>query len=375
MRTLLRLFRARRFGYRRLIEVDISRDAILHNLHVFQKKYGVGVAPVLKSNAYGHGLILVGKILDQEDIPFLCVDSFFEATILRNEGVRKPILIIGYTPLENITACKLRNISFAIISLPELERLAASGVSATIHLKFDTGMHRHGIMPTEIHDAIKIIKNNSRITLGGIYSHLADADTENSTHLASQITAWNTIADQFEKAFPNLPYLHCGQTAGSFHSSSLNANTMRLGIGLYGVNSGLDSLDLKPALSMKTRITSTRTLTPGESIGYNATFTATQPMKIASIPVGYNEGLDRRLSNKGVLTVRGIPCPVVGRVSMNITTIDVSNVPDAKLDDAVLVISDDCSAPNSLENMARTCGAIPYELMVHVPSDLHREVI
>jgi len=374
MRGIFRKLRAKKFLYKRLVEITVSRKAILHNLRAFRKQYGLAVAPVLKSNAYGHGLTEVARILEGQDVPFLCVDSFFEALVLRNERITAPILIIGYTPLENIRQNTLKNVAFAILSFEELSRLASSGVRAVIHLKIDTGMHRHGIASEELDRALGVVAENMQIRLEGMYSHIADADTKNSPHATHQVKRWNVAVLAVKKAFPGIRYLHFLQTSGSFYADKAEGNVMRLGIGLYGISSGFGNPKLRPALSMRARITSLRTVEAGSRVGYNATFTAKRKMRIASIPVGYNEGVDRRLSNKGVLSVRDVPCPVVGRVSMNITSIDVSAVPEAKLDDEVLVISDNPKAPNSIANMAETCGTISYELLVHLPQILRRTV-
>ncbi len=376
MRALFRRLRQGRFRYATLVRILIYKKEILHNLDVFRKRFpNVGIAPVLKSNAYGHGLLQVAAILDREALPFFCVDSFFEALILRNEEVKSPLLIIGYTPLENILANKLKDVAFAIIGLEELKRLASSlHREVRIHLKLDTGMHRHGILPEEITEAIGIIKKSPHIILEGVYSHLADADKENSRHAELQIARWNDAAAQFKKELPSIRHLHLGATAGSRHSPRIDANVLRIGIGLYGISLGPDRLDLHPALEMKTRITSLRTLEAGEYVGYNATFETKVKMRIASIPVGYTEGINRRLSNKGAITIRGISCPIVGRVSMNITSIDVSAVPVVQLDDEVVVISKEKSAPNSIEHMAELCDTIPYDLLVHIPQHLRREV-
>src|SRR3990167_4298536 len=174
-RKLLRLLRKKRFAYTPLIEIRIGKGALLHNLKVFQEqKKGVAVATVLKSNAYGHGLVEVARILDGEDLPFFCVDSYFEALILRNEGIRTPILIIGYTPVATMLENRLPDVAFGIIDLEELRNLAALARSSiVIHLKVDTGMHRHGIAPSELEDVYALISANKRIVLEGAYSHLA----------------------------------------------------------------------------------------------------------------------------------------------------------------------------------------------------------
>jgi alanine racemase len=386
VRTLLRLLRKKRFAYTPLIAVRINKGALLHNLKVFSAEggsasggqdsnKGVAVAPVLKSNAYGHGLIEVAGVLDGEGLPFLCVDSYFEALILRNEGIRTPILIIGYTPVETMLESRLAHVAFGVIGLEELRSLAAlARLSLTIHLKVDTGMHRHGISPNEIEDAYMLIRANKHIVLEGVYSHLADADTPQSAHAATQIAEWNKTASRVRTKIPGVRFFHLAATTGSFYADEIDANVMRLGIGLYGINESLAPLDLHPALEMHTRITSIRTVKSGESVGYNATFRAPRDMRVATIPAGYYEGVDRRLSGKGSIVVRGIACPIVGRVSMNITSIDISNVVDAHIGDEATVISSDAIDVNGVESIARLCGTIPYEILVHIPAHLRRTV-
>src|SRR3989344_2871042 len=253
VRTLLRLLRKKRFAYTPLIEIRIGKDALLHNLKVFQEqKKGVAIAPVLKSNAYGHGLVGVARIFDGKGLPFFCVDSYFEALILRNEGIRTHVLIIGYTPVETMLESRLADVAFGIIGVQDLRSLAALARSPTaIHLKVDTGMHRHGIAPSEIEDAYALIRANKRIVLEGIYSHLADADTPNSAHAAAQIAAWNEAVPRVRAKMPSVRFFHLAATTGSFYAQKIDANVMRLGIGLYGINVSLEKLDLRAALEMR----------------------------------------------------------------------------------------------------------------------------
>lgn len=372
MRALLRKIRKLRFRYEPLIAISVRRRAILHNLGQFQKTApSLAVAPVLKSNAYGHGMVEVAGVLDGEGLPFFCIDSYVEALILRNEGIRTPLLILGYTSLGNLAGNRLKDISFGITSLEELRRLCRENRRpVAIHLKIDTGMHRQGIMPGELPEALRALGENRKVALEGVYSHLADADAENPGPTEAQIAQWNDAVAYIKDIFPSARYFHLGNTAGARYAARINANMMRLGIGLYGIGP-----DLMPALSMAARITSLRTLGPGEKIGYNGTFTAKKRMVVATIPVGYAEGIDRRLSNVGAVTVGDVRCPIVGRVSMDITSIDVSLVKNPRLDDEVLVISADPEAPNSIARMADACGAIPYELLVHLPAQLRRKVI
>lgn len=388
MRALFRKLRALRFRHEVLIEIVVHRDCLLHNLAQFRTAHpGIAVAPVLKSNAYGHGLIQTAKILASAGpaIPFFCVDSYAEALILRNEGIRTPILVIGYTPLGNMERNSLRDIAFGVMSMEELRRLVGADRGprrrpVTIHLKIDTGMHRQGILPEELGEALGLIARTQAVVLQGAYSHLADADAPESALTETQIRRWNATARTIKawaakEGMPPIRYFHLANTAGSSRTAEIDANAMRPGIGLYGVASSPDrGLRLLPALEMRTRITSVRKIATGEHVGYNATFTARREMTVATIPVGYAEGIDRRLSNKGTVLVQGIPCPIVGRVNMNITSVDVTNIPEAKLDDEVLAVSAEPGAPNSIENMAKLCAASPYELLVHLPDRIRRTV-
>ncbi|MFH1145669.1 MAG: alanine racemase [bacterium] len=357
-----------------LVTITVDKERLLHNLRLFQ--HYQAVAPVLKSNAYGHGLVQVAKILDDQQLPFLVVDSLFEARTLRAEGIKAKILVIGFTTVENINKVRLQNVSFTITSYEQLEDLAKNLKRKTaIHLKLDTGMHRQGIMLNDLNHAISLLQQNKNIIVEGICSHLADADSEEETFSMEQIRLWNEAVKELKAVFPTIKYTHLSATAGSFYSKEIDANVMRLGIGLYGINTSLKTnLDLQPVLEMKTVVSGVRTIQAGEGIGYNLTFKADKQMKIATIPVGYFEGVDRRLSNKGFFMIKGKPCPIVGRVSMNISTADVSDLPDVKMNDDVLVISKERSDLNSVEEIARLCETVPYEILVHIPQHLRRTV-
>jgi alanine racemase len=364
--------------YQPLIEVRIFRDNILHNLHAFQRAVPrLQFAPVLKSNAYGHGLIEVATILDKEKLPFFMVDSLFEARQLRHEGIKTPVLILGYVTADNVAAARLKDIAFAVISLEQLKIISRTlKRPASFHIKIDTGMRRQGLMPEELDEAITIIKKNKMIALDGICSHLADADGETGDTNLAQIQLWNELVVRLEQELGAIRFQHLTNSAGSDLAPKITANVVRLGIGLYGFNlSPRSALELKPALRMETIISSIRALKPKESVGYNLTFTAPKPMVIATIPVGYTEGLDRRLSNSGAVIVGNVSCPIVGRVSMNMASIDVTKVADARLEQKVTVLSENPNDPNSINSFAKLCQTIPYDLLVHIPAQLKRTVV
>jgi len=370
------MLRKSRIRYEPLITVSIFADILKKNYEAFQYAYpAVSFAPVLKSNAYGHGMVEVARVFDEMGAPFFVVDSYVEALILRNEKIKTPILIIGYTLPENILLNRLRNIAFTVGNIDDLLVLANTAEHPTaIHLKIDSGMHRQGMAPEDVSKALEVFKRSKTLRLEGIGTHLADADGENTAATTAQIAQWNAIVHDVCSAFPECRYVHCAATEGSKFSSTITANIARLGIGLYGCTT-TSGVSIAPALEMKTIITSVRRVRKGESIGYNYTYTAPRDMRVATVPVGYAEGVDRRLSNKGFLGIRNSPCPIVGRVSMNITSIDVTDFdPPLALREEVVVISKERASKNSCESMARQCDTIPYEILVHIPSTLRRNV-
>jgi len=403
----------RRFPYEPLIRVEISKKRLIHNLHEFKKiapKDAHGnpqIAPVLKSNAYGHGLIEVANALQHEHhIPFFIVDSYFEAIALRSKGFRHHILIIGYTRPETIRNSNLNNVSFTVTNIETLRAIAIQKVDrwestggkigfrspllrlrprlVHIHLKIDTGMRRQGILPEEIDEAINLLEHDGvgkrPVVLEGITSHLCDADNDDETFSESQIHLWNKIVERFRHEFKTLKYIHLSATDGHRMTDDIVANVSRIGIGLYGLsqNPAINKqLNLLPVLEMKTIVTGIKNLKEGETVGYGNTFKAHQNMKIATIPVGYFEGIDRKLSNNGAILVgpKRIVCPIIGRVSMNITSIDISNAGEVNVGDEVVAISNNPNDANSIVNIAKKCGAISYEIAVHIPAHLKRVVV
>lgn len=371
-KNIFRNFRKMRFPYQPLIEITVNQKKLLANYHFFKTKHTTcQIAPVLKSNAYGHGLVGVAKILEKEYSPFFCVDSYFEALTLRNEGIKTPLLILGFTPFANIQASKLKNVAFSILSIGELEALSKNlRRPQTFHLEVNTGMNRHGINLDEISSASILIRGNKKIRVAGVYSHLADAEKPQATQTNEQIERWNNVTNMIRTEIPSIRFLHLAATAGSAFCERISANVIRVGLGLYGF--GFPAL--QPVLEMKTSVSSLHTIYPGQKIGYHGTFCAEKKMKIASIPAGYAEGIDLRLSNKGYVLIQNTPCPILGRVSMNITTVDVSALKTVTLGEPVLIFSAENEAKNSIQKTAEICETIPYEILVHIPVGLRRTI-
>ncbi|MDE2037979.1 MAG: alanine racemase, partial [Patescibacteria group bacterium] len=367
---------------------------------------GRRIAPVLKSNAYGHGLFETAAVLELHDhIPFFVVDSYFEAVALRAKSFRTPILIIGYTRPEIIAKAALKDVAFTVTSMEQLRlfgdhhapcpeyfdqddrrrRIFARPHRAHIHLKIDTGMRRQGILSGEIDEAIAILKESEVAVLDGVCTHFSDADNEDSSFTEAQIAEWNRAVARFRAAFPRLKHAHAAATDGARFSDDIDADTVRLGIGLYGLsqNSALDGLGLQPVMEISTIVTGVKKLAAGETVGYGNSFAAAKDMTVATIPFGYYEGFDRRMSSGPDGAPRAfvqvgpdrIPCPIVGRISMNIASIDVTKVPSAAMGTKVVVFSADRYALNSIDATARNSGTISYEIAVKIPAHLKRTLV
>lgn len=376
---------APRIDYQPLVEIRISRSALLNNFDAFKNRWSrrdpfgtsLFLAPVLKSNAYGHGLALTAKILAEKNPVFFVVDSFYEALVLRREGIKTNILIIGYSTLEQIQKSGLKNCAFTIIGLDTLRGLSRDLKKPIhFHLKIDTGMSRQGILAKEIPEAAALLRANPNIILDGLCSHLADSDNSVSGLNDEQIKRWNEAADFFKKEFSGIKYFHLAATPAAALAEKIQANVCRLGLGLYGFNpANAEKLSLRPALEMRAAISQVKEIPVGATVGYGATFTASRPTSLAIIPAGYNEGVDRRLSNKGFFKIGGRFCPIVGRVSMNITAVDATDAPDIKTGDEAIIFSARPDDKNSIVNVAKVCDTIPYEILVHLPGYLRRTIV
>ena len=374
--SLRRLRRAMR-RHEPLITVSISKENLLHNLRTYREAYPeVRIAPVLKSNAYGHGLIVVAELLDRGDIAFFMVDSLYEAQVLRRAGIRTRVVVMGYVRPEAIAGSRLRDTEFAIVDIEQLRTLARCARAKThLHLKLDTGMHRQGLLASELTEAVELIRSNHHLVVTGIATHLADADNSDTMFTESQLSVWDTGMALLSAAFPSIQYRHAIATKGAHWSATHGINVMRVGMGLYGYDMAPgEKVPLRPVLSMRSSIVSVREIPEGDAVGYNALYRAGRTSRIATVPAGYYEGIDRNLSNSGSLQVRGKACPIAGRVSMNMLSLDVTDLPEAARGDAVTLISANPDDPNSVRSMAALSGIPLYVLLAHIPAHLLRVV-
>ncbi len=364
-----------------LLSIAVSGDALVHNAHQFHLLFPHHtIGAVLKSNAYGHGLIPVGRFWDRHAvIGKIIVDSLVEAELLRNNGVKKPILILGHVPFARIKdLAAVRPVAIGVNSFEQASRLAGLVSSLLeVHIKVDTGMHRQGVLLGELAKTIEILSANPHMRIEGLMSHLADADSPGGgPYTSEQIARWRQAVDVFRRYIRG-GQLHFSATAGTRYIAN-GVNTMiRAGIGLYGFDVTQDQrLGVVPALSLQGKIVGTKIIPRGGGVGYNVTFRADRDMAAAVVPCGYYEGVPRALSNKGFMYYGDVPLPIIGRVSMNMTTIDVSAVQTPlRLEDEVEIFSTDLAKKNSIAWAAAACDTIPYEILVRLAPTIRRSIV
>lgn len=365
-------------GLRTWVEIDTK--ALKHNFGVFRKCIApkVQMMVIAKSNAYGHGLVPYAKTMERFGADWVGVDSIKEAVRLREEGIKCPILVLGYTLPENIALCPRNAIDLTISTkegLSDCAKLSSRDKQKLrIHLKVDTGMGRQGFLPEEMLDVVKFLKKHfSKEMIAGIYTHFAKA--KNPSFPKETLEQIN----HFKKAIALLrhegfePLRHASATSGTLLFPEAHFDMVRIGIGLYGlwpakeVQAAYENrISLKPALSWKTVIGEVKKFPHGSGIGYDFTEKLPPNSKAAVCPIGYWHGYPRVLSSIGKMIVRSKTAKVLGRVSMDMVVIDVSGIAGVKVGDEVTIIGRDGKAEISADTLAAFADTTNYEITTRI---------
>jgi alanine racemase len=362
-----------RKGLRTWIEID--KGAIKHNFGVFRGLIAknVKMLGVVKSNAYGHNLIEFAKELERLGVDFLGVDSAVEGLALRREGVKTPILVLGYTLPEMFAELAQKNISVTVSNFETFSELKKIDYKIKIHIKVDTGMSRHGFVETEIKKVLAEISKNKNLEVEGLFTHFAMAKNPSfPAYTKSQIEKFNIWREAFIKAGLK-PICHAGATAGTLLYKEAHFDMVRIGISLYGIWPSRESeayyegkIKLQPVLSWKTLIAEVKKISKGTSVGYDCTETLDQDSVVAVCPVGYWHGLPRALSSIGHVIVNGQKCKILGRVCMDIIMIDVTNVKNPKVGDEATIIGHDGKTEITVDNIATLLDGSAYEFVTRI---------
>ncbi len=363
-----------RKGYER-VRADISLDAILANMESMKRnlKEGVQITAVLKTNAYGHGAVEIAKVLEPLDYVWgYAVAAFEEAVELREAGLRKPILLLGYVFPYCYQELARMNIRPAVFREDMLEQLSAAAKAAgkkiKIHIAVDTGMSRIGIFPDETGlDFVKKALETEGLQVEGMFTHFARADEADRSFTEEQLEkfVWLTEAVK-ERLGYEIPIRHCSNSAGIIEYPHANMSMVRAGITLYGLwpsdEVRKDIVPLEPVMSLRSHIIYIKEISAGTPVSYGGTWAPDHTVRLATVPVGYGDGWPRSLSNKGYVLIRGQKAPIRGRVCMDQFMVEVTDIPDAAEGDEVTLIGRDGDAFISMEEVGDLSGRFNYEL-------------
>jgi alanine racemase len=364
--------------------VEVSRAQIAANYQAIRKVVGPGgeVMPVVKADAYRHGAIEVSRTLEEQGAKWLAVSSTDEGVSLRDAGIKARVLVMAdFLPFtrEVMLAYGLTPVIHSLADLSELNRLAAArGRKSRYHLKIDTGMGRLGVHPDagEIAEAILAAKN---VELEALMTHFASAANYQTSQTEQQATLFDRLAEDLHNAGIHPALVHLSSTIPvAYGRETAWRNMVRPGHAIYGYvspargNAPGKILNVKPALTWRATVLSVKDLPTGSLIGYGGMFRATQPMRVAVLAAGYADGVPHRLSNRGSVIVNGKLAPIIGAVSMDLTSIDVSEAPEMRVGDAVTLLGSEGKVSIDAQQIARLAGTISYSVLCGIHARVKR---
>ena len=368
---------------------EIDLEALAHNYRVIRQRVGpdVKVLAAVKANAYGHGAVECSRRLEKEGTDWFGVALPEEGVELRNAGITKPILCLGGSWKAQEGLCIQKDLTPVVYRLDVAEALsraaADAGKTVDIHVKIDTGMGRLGLPAADVAEFCATLKRFAHLRVDGLMTHLASADDERQTEFTKQqLQRFGAAVQVFRACGFTHGLVHAANSAGLFAFPESRFNLVRPGGSLYGFRrdvlpASFDHPNLRPVMSLHSRIELLKQVKKGDKLGYGGTFETKRDSVIATIPIGYDDGYRRAFSNKSRVIVRDRFAPVVGRVSMDLTIIDVTDVPDVALDDRVTLLGSggDCSI--TAEDLGQLAGTISYEITCgvsnRVPRIYHRQ--
>ena len=361
--------------------IYISQERILANVHYLQwLKPDHQVFPVLKSNAYGHGLKQMCQILEKTDVPFLCVDSYPEWQFVQKYTTKKA-LILGETSPENYRWYDTKRASIAVYNITVLKALIEQGKKYSIHLFLNTGMNREGIQFHELDVVLKLLKQQSVLNLEWVMSHLANADELNHSFCKTQVAQFTRMYELILEAGFDPARRHIGNSAGMSRIYDPLFNAWRTGLATYGYNPLLAEdpqhekyTALEPALRITTTVVSLQDLRPGDMVSYGWHFKADTASKTATIPFGYHEWLSRKLTNNWSVKWKDQYLPLVGAICMNLSCLDTLGH-DVQVGDEIEIISRDKNVPHTIQAFADKTGTISYEVLVNLDWKAKRVIV
>ncbi|MCE5193651.1 MAG: alanine racemase [Candidatus Cryosericum sp.] len=364
------------FGRPTWVEIDLGR--IRDNYQVVR-----GLVPsttkilcVVKDDAYGHGSVAVARVLQEEGAQWFALATLDEALELREAGIKGRMLVFGSVPVMGVPEAIAQNITLTIPHEDVAHELieAASGKGLTVHLKVDTGMGRAGVLAESALEVLHHLNGLRGLNVEGIYSHFSCADSDES-YSSMQLRRFEKLLHQSAVEGIRPAIAHFSNSAGILTMKTAMLDAVRPGLLLYGLSpiEGVPINGLRPAMSMKTRIVSLKQVPAGYGIGYGRSYLTYKTTVVGILPVGYADGYSRMLSNKASVLIHGKRAPVIGRIGMDQTTIDLSDIPDAKVGDEVILMGETANQRITAGDLGSLAQSISYEVLTTVGKLVRRE--
>lgn len=362
---------------RRPTWAEISLAALKSNFELIRRHLDADMQlmAVVKADAYGHGAVECARTLEEAGADWFGVALVEEGIELRSSGISRPIFCLGGFWRGQAPAVIEHDLTPAVFRLDALEELndcaRASGRTIGVHLKVDTGMGRFGVRGEDVADFARALKGYGNLRLDGLLTHFAEADAPDPVFTAEQIAQFEGALDALRSLGLNPAFTHLANSAGAHAHPRGPGNLARVGAALYGLVRDVlapvgEPWRLRPVMSWHTRIVFLKRVPAGTALGYGRTFRTSRPSLIATLPVGYADGLHRAHSNNGSVIIRGRKAPIVGRVSMDLTIVDVTDVDGVKVGDEALIIGEQGGVRIAAEDLAAEVGTISYEIVCHV---------
>jgi len=368
--------------------IEISKNAINHNINQYKKIIGNKIlAPVIKANAYGHGLVEFAQVCQtNKNVGFLCTATLSEALTLRKHNITKPILVLSYidSEIREIANQNISVITYDIDTIKKLDSIGKhSGKPCNVHIKIDTGLSRLGITPDKAIDFIKHVKTYKHVNIQGIWTHFAEAQSPDKSFTNQQAHAFTKLIKNLKNIGIQIPLIHASNTSSVSTLDLKYTNFCRIGVGLYGcipshyisekTKTENPSFNLKPILTWKTKIFYIKEIPKDSFIGYDRTHQVKRDSKIAVLPVGFFEGYDRRFSNKGHVFIKGKLAPIVGVVCMNVFMVDVTDIKNVKINSEVILIGNISGV--RLDDLANIANLNPREISTRLNQNIPRIIL
>jgi len=379
-----------------LTVAEINLSALAHNVTQLRRLSAAArMMAVVKADGYGHGAVAVAQTALENGAAYLAVARLSEAVALRDAGIDAPVLLFGHSPVSTVGHLVRYDITAAINDCRSAGELSGQArrlaKKLKVHLKVDTGMGRLGMLtvpashdagetPSRVIDAVAqdilTVAGLPGLTIQGIFTHFANADSRDKRHAESQFSIFMDLLETLKRQSFEVEIRHAANSAATIDMPQTHLDMVRPGIALYGLWPSDDvdrsRIDLKPVMTVRSKVINLKAVSAGFTVSYGSTYQTAGPTRIATVALGYADGLNRRLSSKGSLIVGGRRCPIIGRVCMDLVMVDVSHVPQVALEDEAVAIGQQGEQRITADEVASLVGTINYEIVTSITSRVQR---